>query len=98
MCTHTVYIENTMPTSPTPPTGAKRVGVREFRTHLTEYLRQAQQGTPILITSHDQVIAEVRPPPAQAQPKRRPGALRGKIWMAPDFDALPEDILAAMEE
>jgi hypothetical protein len=32
-----------------------------------------------------------------ARPRRQPGALRGKIWIAPDFDALPSDMLAAME-
>ncbi len=32
-------------------------------------------------------------PPAQ----RQPGALRGQIRMAPDFDMLPGDVLAAME-
>ncbi len=57
----------------------------------------ARHGTKFLITSRDQVLAEVRPPPEAERPCRRPGALRGKIRMAPDFDALPPDMLAAME-
>ena len=36
------------------------------------------------------------PPPADRQ-HRRPGALRDRIGMPPDFDALPADLLAAME-
>ena len=28
---------------------------------------------------------------------RTPGALKGRIRMAPDFDTLPEEMLAAME-
>lgn len=76
----------------------RRVGVREFRGDLTGFLRQVRQGSSFLITSHDQVLAEVRPPPTAQRPRRRPGALRGKIKMAPDFDTLPEDVLAAMEE
>jgi antitoxin (DNA-binding transcriptional repressor) of toxin-antitoxin stability system len=75
----------------------QRVGVREFRGNLTEYLRQARQGRSFLIMSRDQVLAEVGPPPQAARPRRKPGALRGKIRMAPDFDALPSNILAAME-
>ena len=75
----------------------RRVGVREFRADLTGFLRQARQGCTFLITSHDQVLAEVRPPPAADRPRRRPGALRGKIRMAPDFDILPAEVLAAME-
>lgn len=75
----------------------QRVGVREFRSILTGFLRQARQGHSFLVMSHDQVLAEVRPPPPAERPRRSPGALRGKIHMAPDFDVLPPDILAAME-
>ena len=28
---------------------------------------------------------------------RKPGRLAGKLWIAPDFDETPEDILAAFE-
>ena len=75
----------------------ERVGVREFLGNLTGYLRRVRLGGTFLITSHDQVLAEVRPPPSAERPRRRPGALRGRIRMAPDFDALPPDMLAAME-
>ena len=75
----------------------ERVGVRELRTNLTGYLRRVRLGDSFLITSHDQVLAEMRPPPPAERPLRRPGALRGRIRMAPDFDTLPPDVLAAME-
>ena len=39
-------------------------------------------------------MAEAQP---EKSPHRQPGALRGKIWIAPDFDALPPDLLSAME-
>jgi antitoxin (DNA-binding transcriptional repressor) of toxin-antitoxin stability system len=77
-----------------PPT---RVGVREFRENLTDYLRQARQGASFLITSHDQVVAELCPPPQSQLSPRQPGALRGRIRMAADFDTLPPDVLGAME-
>lgn len=80
------------------PVMKRRVGVREFRANLTGFLRQACQGQSFLVMSHDQVLAEVGPPPQTERPRRRPGALRGKIRMAPDFDVLPPDVLAAMEE
>jgi hypothetical protein len=47
--------------------------------------------------SHDQVLAEVGPSRQPERPPRRPGALRGKTRIAPDFDRLPADVLAAME-
>ncbi len=74
-----------------------RVGVRELRDHLTRYLREVRQGSLVLVTSHDQVIPEIRPPSQHLRPARQPGALRGRIWMAEDFDSLSEDVLAAME-
>ena len=75
----------------------QRIGVREFRGNLTGFLRQARQGRSFLVMSHDQVLAEVGPPRQVERPSRRPGALRGKIRMAPDFDDLAADVLAAME-
>jgi antitoxin (DNA-binding transcriptional repressor) of toxin-antitoxin stability system len=73
-----------------------KVGVREFRANMTGLLRQARQGASFLITSHDEVVAELRPPSAPRR-ERQPGALRGKIFMAPGFDDLPADGLEAME-
>ena len=52
----------------------------------------------MLITSHDAVIAEIHPPSLARRPTRQPGALKGQIRMADDFDILPADVLAAMEE
>jgi len=75
----------------------RKVGVREFRGNLTAFLRQVRQGRTLLVTSHDQVVAELHPPAAQHRPVRRPGALRGKIRFGSDFDRLPEDVLDAME-
>jgi antitoxin (DNA-binding transcriptional repressor) of toxin-antitoxin stability system len=75
----------------------RRIGVREFRANMTGFLRQARQGTAFLITSHDEVVAEIRPPSVASRPRRQPGALRGKIRMASDFDSLPADIVAATE-
>ena len=77
------------------PPQLQRVGVREFRGNLSGFLRQARLGGSFLIMSHDQVLAEIRPPAERL--RRQPGALRGKIRIAPDFDVLPTGVLAAME-
>lgn len=78
-----------------PPT--QPIGVREFRGNLAAILRQAQQGQSFLVMSHDTVLAELVPPRPTLRPARQPGALRGKIQIAPDFDTLPDDVLAVME-
>ena len=64
---------------------------------MAEFLRQVREGRSFLITSRDEVLAELRPPATVNRPGRQPGALRGRIRMSPDFDALPPDLLAAME-
>ena len=71
--------------------------MREFRGNLAGFLREAARGQTFLIASHEQVLAEVRPPPAAKRERRQPGALRGRIRIAADFDTLSSDILAAME-
>ncbi len=80
------------------PESKIRVGVRELRDNLSGYLRQARQGASILVMSHDEIVAEIGPPSRADRPRRHAGALKGRIKMAPDFDTLPDDILAAIEE
>lgn len=77
------------------PAAPLRVGVREFRGNMTGFLRQARNGASFLITSHDEVVAELHPPSMQTQQRRQPGGLQ--MWMAPDFDDMPADMLAEME-
>jgi antitoxin (DNA-binding transcriptional repressor) of toxin-antitoxin stability system len=60
-------------------------------------MRQVRQGASFIVTSRDEVVAIIQPPQPPAPPRRQPGALRGKIHLAPDFDTLPANILAAME-
>ncbi|MEN3167816.1 prevent-host-death protein [Gluconobacter sp. OJB] len=75
----------------------QKIGVREFRGNLTAYLRQVRQGSTILVTSHDEVVAELRPPAPSYRPRRQPGALRGRIRMSEDFDQTPLEVLESME-
>lgn len=74
----------------------RRIGIREFRGNLNAFLKEVQEGQSFVLTSHHKAVAEVRP--AQlAYVERKPGALRGRIKMAEDFDALPDAELKAME-
>jgi antitoxin (DNA-binding transcriptional repressor) of toxin-antitoxin stability system len=80
--------------TPPPP---KQVGVREFRANVRDYLRQASQGSSFLVTSHGQVLAEVRPPPVSGPP-----ASVAKVPGEQDpadtaVDHPPPDVIAAME-
>ena len=76
-----------------------RVEARAFQDDMAEYLRRARQGASFLIVSDGEVVAELRPPPeppAPKPPRRLAGAMRGKIWMADDFDTWPEGFIEAM--
>ena len=75
-----------------------RVGMRKFRGNMTDYLRQVRDGASFLITSRNEVVAELRPPSLPKPPRRLLGAMRGQIWMADDFDAWPDGFIEAMEE
>ncbi|MDQ3308504.1 MAG: type II toxin-antitoxin system prevent-host-death family antitoxin [Gemmatimonadota bacterium] len=48
--------------------GMKSVGVKQLKAHLSEYLRAVQEGQTVLVTHHDQVIAELRPVRRPATP------------------------------
>ena len=72
------------------------VGVRAFRENLSRYIAEVQDGASITIVSHGKPVAELK----GAAPKRpipRFGGLKGKIWMADDWDTWTEDELDAFE-
>ncbi len=71
------------------------VNFRDLRQNLAGFLRQARQGTEIIVTSRGEEVARIVPP---SKPQRRPvGLLKGRIHMAPDFNETPLDIIEAME-
>jgi len=69
------------------------VNIHEAKTHLSRLLVRVSQGEQIIIAKAGKPVARLVPVPEQ--PKRRvPGLDKGKIWMAPDFDApLPDEII-----
>jgi len=71
------------------------VNVHQAKTHLSRLLDRVAAGEQIMIAKNGKPVAKLVPLTAVA---RRPGRLKGKMRIAPDFDApLPEDILNAFE-
>ncbi|MBB3965838.1 antitoxin of toxin-antitoxin stability system [Rhizobium metallidurans] len=64
---------------------------------ITSFLKQVEDGQRFVLTSHHKVVAEIGPPSKDIV-ARKPGALRGKIKGADDFDSLPADALSSMED
>ncbi|RHW17921.1 type II toxin-antitoxin system prevent-host-death family antitoxin [Sphingomonas gilva] len=78
-------------------TMATEVGVREFRGNLSAYLTRAQRGERFVVMSRGKPIAELGEVRDAVRDPRKPGALKGKIWIAEDFDEMDEDLLDIME-
>ncbi len=74
------------------------VNVHEAKTHFSKLLSRVEAGEEIVIAKAGRPVARLVPF-AEKQIQRTPGSAKGKIWIAPDFDApLPDEILAAFGE
>ena len=100
-----LYSEDaTAPTSPAWRRGQPRVsrlshmttsvGVHEAKTHLSRLLEKVAAGEEVEITNRGKVVARL------VGPARRTPNFdfdRGNVWIADDFDELPEDLQRAFE-
>lgn len=69
--------------------------VSQAKAQLSKLLAKVEAGEEIVIGRNGKPIAKLVP----VTPRRRdwkPGALKGTIWMAPDYDEWPEDIARAL--
>jgi prevent-host-death family protein len=70
----------------------RSVNVHDAKTHLSRLLEEVARGNVITIAKAGRPIARLIPI-GHGGTKRTPGFLRGRIVIAPDFDApLPEDV------
>jgi prevent-host-death family protein len=67
--------------------------VHDAKTNLSRLLERAAQGEEIIIAKSGRPIAKLV---RMAAEPRRPGRLKGRIRIAPDFDEpLPDEVMAA---
>lgn len=67
------------------------VNTHEAKTRLSELLRRVEAGEEIIIGRGGRPIAKLTP--IRKDEPRRPGAWRGRVRIADDFDELPEDVI-----
>lgn len=73
------------------------VNIHEAKTNFSKLIDAVGQGQEIVIAKAGKPAARLVPVDAK-KPVRKPGALKGKIQVADDFDApLPDDLQAAFE-
>jgi len=74
-----------------------QVNIHEAKTHLSKLLARVREGEEVIIAKAGKPVARLIP--VVEQPVRRvPGSAKGKLMIAPDFDApLPEAVLKTFE-
>lgn len=68
------------------------IGLREAKARLSELIDRVEHGETLTLTRHGKPVARIVP-----IAERRPGLLRGRIGMAPDFDETPDWLVEAFE-
>jgi prevent-host-death family protein len=69
--------------------------IADAKAHFADLIRRAEAGERITLTRHGRPVAVLGPAPASGTVPLI-GALKGKITIADDFDALPEGFAEAM--
>ncbi len=72
------------------------VNMHEAKSSLSQLVRRVAAGEEIIIGRNGEPVARLVPYHHAASP-RAPGRLRGRIELAPDFDATPDDVLESFE-
>ena len=68
--------------------------IHEAKTHLSRLIERVQRGEEIIIGKAERPVAKLVPFRANLKPRKPGGSWQGKVWMAGDFDELPESLAA----
>ncbi len=69
--------------------------MHEAKTKLSQLVERAQAGEDIVITRNGEPVARLVPEKKPSSFASIRGMWKGQIWMADDFDELPDDIAEA---
>ena len=72
------------------------VNIHEAKTHLSRLVERVEAGEEVVIARAGRPVARLVPLRRSTKP-RVPGQWRGQIVIAPDFDAVNEEILREFE-
>jgi len=65
--------------------------ISQAKAELSALIEEVQKGSEVILAKAGKPVARLVAYRGPAGP-RKPGAMAGQIWIAPDFDALPEDM------
>jgi prevent-host-death family protein len=72
------------------------VNMHEAKSTLSRLVERAMAGEEIILARAGKPLVRLVPVVRRREP-RQPGKWRDQVWMADDFDRLPEDLLDAFE-
>lgn len=67
------------------------INIHQAKTNLSKLLQQVKDGEEIVIAKAGEPVAKLVEYKKELEP-RKPGALKGKIWISDDFDDENEEI------
>lgn len=71
------------------------IDISDAKASLSRLMEQVEQGEEVIIGKAGRPVARLVPYDADTSPRTLgAGNWKGKIWMADDFDDLPEELLA----
>jgi prevent-host-death family protein len=73
------------------------VNIHDAKTHFSKLVERVAQGEEIVIGRAGKPVARLVPYEPTHE-RRKPGAWKGKVKLAPDFDETPEELIAAFEQ
>ena len=68
--------------------------ISEAKAQLSALVAEVQKGNEVILARAGKPVARLVPYSGPSRP-RSPGSMAGQIWIAPDFDALPDDMAEA---
>jgi prevent-host-death family protein len=70
---------------------ARYVNTHEAKTHLSRLLEDVEKGEEIVICRRGKPVARLVATTEAVPPRRKFGAWKGRVWMAPDWKDIPEE-------
>jgi prevent-host-death family protein len=65
--------------------------ISQAKAELSALIEEVLKGNEVILAKAGKPVARLIAYRGPSQP-RKPGSMAGEIWIAPDFDALPDDI------
>ena len=66
-----------------------KFNIAEAKAHFSKLVQKAMLGEEVIIAKDNKPVLKLVPLKNLKKP-RKPGSAKGKIWMAEDFDAIPQ--------